>query len=57
MDESEGKVALKLLLSFLLAILTIVLLAAFFKVVSLCWQWLEGLERKKAKSDSEHINR
>ena len=57
MDESEGKVALKLLLSFLLAILTIVLLAAFFKVVSLCWQWLEGLERKKAKSDAEHINR
>ena len=57
MDDSEGKVAMKLFLSFLLAILTIVPLAAFFKVVSLCWQWLEDFEGKNVRLDTEHVNR
>ena len=57
MDDSEEKVAMKLFLSFLLAILTIVLLAAFFKVVSLCWQWLEDFEGKNVRLDTEHVNR
>ena len=39
--ESERSVALKLFLSTLLAILTFLLLAVFFKVASLCWYWLE----------------
>ena len=57
MDESGAKVAMKLLLSFLLAFLTIVLLAVFFKMVSLCWQWLEDFERNKYQDDSERGNR
>ena len=59
-DQSDGKVAVKLFLSFLLAILTIILLAAFFKVLSLCWEWLEGSSEGKGArlpSDSEHVNR
>ena len=39
--ESERSVALKLFLSTLLAILTFLLLAVFFKVASLCWYWME----------------
>ena len=61
MDESEGKVAVKLFLSFLLAILTIILLAAFFKVVSFCWEWMEnnweGKNARRRQLDSEHVKR
>ena len=57
--ESERSVALKLFLSTLLAILTFLLLAVFFKVASLCWYWLERrlLEggKEAGRPDSNHL--